>query len=524
MKKTSAILLVTLMGLFALFCVACEDAEDDEPSLQEWIDKGLYYLGQGEGADAYLAFKQALLIDKGNIDAKYGVVMADVLQLEDTLALLFGALAGDGETYTAEQIGDFCGVLDGCDLLEQLGADLDQCTALAPFGLPAENVDCTIAHAGNCDAVVACLQDFAPAPEEVCEAACMKMDSCNLLDDVELTVAGCTEACPRLYSASQLGCYLAGGSCDQSMADCFPPNGSSLQQLGQDFFEGVALEMVQKSEDAILAPDWSFFVPSFEFSLIPEVIEPVLSGENDRSDAFMLHGISIGFAGLLDIVFALDLDYNQILLGTMLQAIGSLSIEELFVMEPDQLQATLIEIRGGLDLLLHDPVYAQFLSLSETDGRERVRNASEEIGTVFGDLADMIDSVNFEEDPQWDDAIRYVDTNENGAWDNDESLLIPGVLSMDKELAYAWRAVLLELQYNFVDGRPFALNTINDVLAHYDVPVVSAILDVLYVLGYGEVDFSYGLRNPDEDGVRQVVEDVIRVLDIVIEAIDLIEQ
>jgi len=77
------------------------------------------------------------------------------------------------------------------------------------------------------------------------------------------------------------------------------------------------------------------------------------------------------------------------------------------------------------------------------------------------------------------------------------------------------------LQVNFTGGIPFPLNSLNDLLDYFEMGWAAVLLDILYVLEIGEIDIADAIRNPSEDGLRPLVEQLVAVIDILILALDI---
>jgi hypothetical protein len=299
-----------------------------------------------------------------------------------------------------------------------------------------------------------------------------------------------------------------------------------IRQLLDDVFEDVIVEMLQNTDDLLKLREWTMVIPKYNFSLFDLLIQPSLTGENDRTEVLFMNSISNGYAALFNILFALDLDFNPMLLEQFqidTSGLYTINIGNFGAKDRDAIVQIVFDIKTLIDRILLDPVYARFLKVNGEQGTVRIQEAAGNIGMTFGELAQMIDSIQKETDEQNDDVIRYVDLNGNIIWDPDELLLFPGIGQMDKELVDALAQVLLALKINFVDGVPFALNNFNDLLCYFDLCFLGTVLDTLYLMDAGEIDLAEALRDPDDAGLRPLLQNVSDFLGKVIDAMEGLE-
>jgi hypothetical protein len=511
MKRSLLALLLVLAVCFLL--LGCEEDEEEQLTAQDWINRGLDYLARSDGASAYLAFSEAINIEHGNLDAKYGQVLADTLQLHETFLLLggvLGDLTGSSSEMTPEQSSAFCGVLLDCGMLDELGATYEQCIEQAPMGLDDESVGCVLSSDGDCGEATLCLIDYAPPPAEACELACGKFQECDLLSVVGWSVDECIDQCPNLYSAGELTCYLGGGTCSESDQRCFTRLGVAIQDLLDTFLQDVANEMVLRSEDLIEFPEWTMQIPSYSFTLLDLFFQPNLDGENDLGEVYLNYSIANMVQAAFNLLFALDLDFNM---TTVMNVVLGLQTDEaLDISDTQSIQDLLVGAAEAIGWLLEDPMFPTFLSLREEEGVQLVQDASMNVGVLFGSLVEMIDWIDSETDDQSDDAVRYVDLNEDGIWDEDELLMIPGVGTFEKELVFAMREIFLYLEVNFADGVPVPLSSLEPLVIYFEQEWITFIFDILYLLDLSEIDLSEPLRNPDPEGLRPLLKSVQQTL------------
>jgi len=478
--KTNTVFLVLILLFAALLLSACEEEEEEELLAQDWINRGLKYLGQGDGTSAYLAFSKARELESGNLDAQYGQVLANILQMNETIDLFGEILTGQGDIS-----------------LIPVGS------SMAPMSKnePVEE------------------DQAVPMPSlESCEDFCHQMYQCGYLGTSGWGESQCSEICVNIYPGQSIECFNAVDNCDLGLTQCFLHVGQDLQGLVDELFYKIIDEMLTNLENIIESPDWTMMIPKYSFSILDILFQPSFTGENDRADAYFMNSVSNGYAAVFNLLFALDLDFNPILLTA--PPIDASSLENIDLAGFDQGDLDMViafvhSLRDFIHIILTDPVYPDFLATKDETGIFMIQEGARNVGAVFGQMVQMIDAVAYESDEQWDDAIRYMDKNGNEIWEDGEYLMISGVGAFEKELVFATRPLLLSLKVNFSDGMPFALNSANDLLGYYDLDWVAFILDALYVLGYGEIDIAYGMRNPDPKGLRPLLEDIEEMLELV---------
>lgn len=509
--KNRIVVISLLVLLGALFLFSCEDNEEKELSASDWIDKGLEYLGKGDGTNAYLAFDKALEIQSGNVDAQYGQVLANILLFKDTIDVLFDMFLGELEELDDPQADAFCSSLNDCDLLDSLDKTFYECLNEAPMGLPEEAVNCIIGNGGNCTEIKNCVAIYLPPDKELCERTCDRMDECGYLDNAGWALSECEDFCPTLYVTGSLECFVELSNCELALEQCFPKEISPIVDILSSPLDDVMNEMFRHMENVLDSSAWNFHVPKYNFTILDLLFQPSLSGQNDAADAYFISTYVNAMGGALDLLFGLNLDINPVLMTAIILDFDDLpDIDfENFTDEDSEAIVYLLEyFEHIVDMLLDDPAYSEFLKVKGAKGIERIEKAGNEIGHVFGSLVNMIDSVDQETDDQSDDAIRFIDANGNGNWDDGEQLLIPGVGLFDRELAFALREVLLSLKINFTEGVPFPLNSMNDLLSYFHMNWVAVILDALYIFDIGELDIASFFNDPSEDALRELLGDV----------------
>lgn len=518
MRSTKLLVLLIIASLLLIALPACEEAEEDEPSADEWIVRGKKLLGEGDGTGAYLAFQSALEEDNDNLQAKYGVVLADVLQFGATIDLVLGLLFAKEETLPAEETAALCQKLDQCDVLADTDTTYEECIASGNFNLDQESIDCVIG-APSCEIVYdRCLGLMLPPNDELCRQACVRFDECGMMADSEWDLAMCADACPRLYVSGELQCFLTFDDCAYASETCFPTYGDSIQTILEDFWFQISQEMVNNLYGIWAHPDdFRFDIEKFNFTFFDLIFQPSLAGVHDYADSFFFAAMYSFMEVIFDAALGLDLNFNPLLLQTVdFDFDLNISLEDFSAEDVE----TIIELLGWaddvIDLILNDPTHPTFLTLRDEEGVDRIRQMGQQIGGIFGSLAMVIDEVNRETDEQWDDAIRYVDENENLVWDETESLLVPGVTEMEYDLAWAVRNLLVALKVDFVDGYPFNIESLAPMFDYFDLSFVNVIIEIMDLAGLDSVDLGAPFRNPDEAGLRPLLSDLREIISIAI--------
>lgn len=98
MKKVA--LLITLMFV-ALIMFNCESTDEDKPTYEELIKIGKHYLEKQDAVPAAGAFSEALELKPESLEAKYGLFLANIMQISNLFSNLLELLK------TAEGLEDF---------------------------------------------------------------------------------------------------------------------------------------------------------------------------------------------------------------------------------------------------------------------------------------------------------------------------------------------------------------------------------------------------------------------------------
>jgi hypothetical protein len=410
-----------------------------------------------------------------------------------------------------------CQKLDQCGVLDTVQETYAACVETGSFGLDDKGVDCVIV-APSCDVMFERCGLTLPATPDLCAQACTKMKDCGLLTPGGWTEAECREHCPQLYLAGELQCLLTLNDCRNATDACFSNIGASIQKFLSDFWENIATEMAKSLAVVQAQPDnFSFDIKKYNVALLDLPWQPSLSGRHDYTDTLFFSSTYSGMDALLSTMLALDININPALLQ-MILTMPSLSIDFTNPGPEDiaQIVAFLQWLDGVLDVILHDPIYSSFLTIQEPDGAATFQHVGLQIGQMFGALADMIEEVKTKgADPE--SPIRFLDQNGDGEWNPPEPLIIPGVVQMEYDLAFAVHDLLLALKVDYVDGYAFRFDSLSPLFDYFNLAWVNGLIEALDLVGVDGVDLGATFREPDPEGLRPLLADAQVVIEKLIE-------
>jgi len=496
----------------------CEEEEDDEPSVADWITRGKEKLVEGDGAGAYLAFQEAIEQESGNLQARYGVILADVLQFSDTLELLVALLtAVRTEDIPAEEAAAVCAKLDTCGILARTSDTYLDCINDAGYSYDADTRSCIIASP-DCEVLLdRCLGLYMPPERELCAASCIRFASCGYLLESDWDTGECTNRCAELYLAGELECFLAADGCGRGSMNCFPYYGATITSLVGEFWSPIAEEMAWNVAAIQGHPDFLFELEQYTFSLLAPSFQPSFSGFHDESDLYFFAAIYAGIDALFSVVQSLNLDMNPLFLMNLgLDQLLDLGVLGKATDQSAELAVTLTEIDAFLDLILNDPIYRDFLTLSD-DGAAYLKHAGAQVGMIFGRLATMIEMVAAETDDQTDDVIRYRDQNGDGLWNDPEPLIIPGIAEMEYQLAWIVHDILVALKVDFADGYALQLEVLIPLFDFLGLDRFSLAVKAMDLMDLDSVELGRVFREPDAAGLRPLLSEVRAVLQLMID-------
>ncbi|NLH48253.1 MAG: hypothetical protein GX444_06575 [Myxococcales bacterium] len=511
MRQARWLAFILLLFLLGGMLPACEEEKEDKPSLGEWIERGKEYLSQGDGARAYLAFREALKIRGGDLQARYGIILADVLQFVDTAELVVTLFSGQTDADISEQEASaVCQQLDSCGLLDRLEMDYQTCLATGVYAYDDKTRECIVA-AADCELLFdRCFGMMLPPDRETCAEACVRFSSCGYLLAPDFRVAECIDQCPQLYYAGELACFMAADDCETGREKCFAHVGDTVGELISEFWAPIREEMSYDIEALKDHPDFLFELDYYSVALLDPFLHPVFSGYHDESDLYFFASVFSGMDAIFYLFEGLNLDVNPILLaGLGLSASGGAI--NLFANETedewwDEIADWLTEADALIATILNDPIYREALTLDEEEGADNVEQSGTQIGMIFGNIAKLIEMVAAETDDQSDEVIRYVDENGDGRWNDPEPLIIPGVVEMDYRLAWIVHDICRALKVDFADGYPFHLEELNPLFNYLDLHFLTALIDLLDLAGVDAVDLGQAFREPTSAGLRPALE------------------
>ncbi|MDP8257155.1 MAG: hypothetical protein P9M14_15530 [Candidatus Alcyoniella australis] len=485
--------LAALCALLALCLWACETDEGSaDPDYQELIALGSANLEIGEHQDAYCAFSQALDLRPSSSAAHWGIALSDLLLFVDAADLLYC-----GETFAADEqtVIDFCRNAGGCGLLELQGLSYDQCLERFPLGLDQDQALC-VAQAANCSALYDCVSELLPPDSATCAAACFKLESCGELQRVQIDLERCELLCPVLYSAKQIDCYIALEGCESGREQCFAQSAPWIQDWSQDFYQPVVDEQLACLERVVVDPAFEFRLGSFNYELFDMLLQVSLAGRHDRAEAHFVAAQAELIHALLTALPALDLDYNQ-------RAAASVFLD--LPRDLNELYRQLPALYLLLDYLVDDPLHQGFLGLGQGAKPADLAAVAPLVAQFFGNLESMIEQVDTQAGDQSADAIRFVDYNADGAWNDDEPLQIQGLGQLQRPAALALAQLCGALRNNFAHGAPVDAELLRAFLDQWGSDTALMLLGLLELNYTGQLDPGALLRDPGQDGLRPLL-------------------
>ncbi|MDP8254526.1 MAG: hypothetical protein P9M14_02135 [Candidatus Alcyoniella australis] len=127
-RRNIALLLLTiLIGAMVICLASCGDDSTDEMTVEEIIAHGKKYLTEGKGLDATQAFEAALVRAPDNADAKFGLVLSNLMQLTSIIDELIDLLGNFGMDQGMDPLLDgFDPLEDGSDFSRELQMFIDK--------------------------------------------------------------------------------------------------------------------------------------------------------------------------------------------------------------------------------------------------------------------------------------------------------------------------------------------------------------------------------------------------------------
>jgi len=482
---------------------ACTNHHNQPPDVDAWLARGKLFLTEGDGARAYLAFQQALGYQPWNLEPQYGVVLADVLQFNDTFALIFSMFSSPAATnVTAEEASEVCQKLEQCGVLADVGLTYSTCLSDGGYDYSQTTIDCIVASPDCATLKTRCLALTLPPDQKTCDDACIRFSSCGF---TTLTPAACAASCPQLFTESELQCFLARQSdCQGARGACFGFFGATTDQVISQFWRPIYNEMAQDINNVAGDADFQFDLSYYTFDLLDNVFVPVFSGIHDQITLTFFAGIAAAMDSIFEMAQGLDLDVNpqvfadyaQLFTGGFAGTAG----------EPTFL-AFLQQLDDFIVLVLDDPIYYDGLKLAQ-DGAPYLQYAGEEIGGLLGNWASGIDAVRKNNENQTDRVIHYVDANGDGKWDGSEPLVVPGVAELDFELAFIVHDLMIALEVSIADGYPFHVSDLAPLFDYLQYPSLALYVRALEFEGEGRLDLGQPFLDPSPDGLRPALRQI----------------
>jgi hypothetical protein len=488
---------------------ACATHHNRQGSADQWDARGKLFLEKGDGASAYLAFVQALDFRPGDLDANYGIVLADVQQFAATMQLLFSSLGGSAATtVTPEEASAICQKLDSCGVLTRDGSTYAACLTAGGCTYGAATCQC-IAASPDCPTLFnLCLGQNLPPDQPTCDSACVRFGACGFLAGTPWTPTDCAANCATLFTESELTCFNGQTDCNAGVANCFTYYGATIDEIIQQFWSPISQEMQQSVANVQGNNALLFDLDYYTVALIPALFQPVFSGVHDQVTLQFFAGIVSGIDALFQLAQGLDLDLNpQTFAKLGMTQIGGNSIFPTSLNNWETLLQTLEQIDDIIVLILYDPVYRNGLKLA-ANGSPFLNQAGIDIGGLFGAWATTIQKVRDDNENEPDRVIRYVDLNGDGQWDGDEPLLVPGIVELDFNLAWIVHDLLVALEVSIADDYPFHFRDLAPLFEYMNLPLWSAFVKLLDLTDQGTIDLGAPFREPSPDGLRPMLADV----------------
>jgi len=299
--------------------------------------------------------------------------------------------------------------------------------------------------------------------------------------------------------------------------------------------------------DLLTYPDPFFEIDGFSMDLA-DMLTIEFGGRLDRSDLHFFGTVTAMMRALVNILLAHDLNYDFFSLE-----IPELSLELDFE-DPDAILNLLSSLGAIIELLEDLLTYDEnpdFLYLKGEEGIARMQAAGRQLGMAFFRIHLMIEEVYREPAPQADEAVRYIDANNNGQGDRrSDPMIIPAFGQLDAQLVNGLDVLCAMTATAFFDHtvldidpyrpNPFYISYANDLLVALDIlPLVidaellgslgldleTLLEDLLASLGLDvgdinvdnfqivipeipdwlPIDLGPWFAEPDPDGIRQIV-------------------
>lgn len=251
--------------------------------------------------------------------------------------------------------------------------------------------------------------------------------------------------------------------------------GSTLGDTIHHFIKMIAepplTEMLAAIDDALADPDIQLDVPAYPLELQGDVLVD-LGGEWDRADVLWLAGIARAGMAVVDLLQAINLDFD---IGPLL---AMDFLRDLVTGETLDIEAGLAEVVETLLLTLEDEDYPDFL-LPLPGQEARFAAAQLNLALAAGYGAEVFEAIDRETDGQADDVLGYHDDNGNHRRDAGEVYFLAGGDFPDllMQLAPSLPTVLWKLHLALAEGTEIDRDP--DVYETFDPASLNAFLRAL---------------------------------------------
>jgi len=509
---------ILLVFIVAITVVAIGCAKEEEKfSKEHWLQKGKDCLANVDYACAYDAFKKVLNHDPDNEQAKYGIILANDQNLSYGLGGILAIFSSEPYEPTAKECRELCENLDECGWLETWGLDEGNCVNMCDpnnagaFGYDEDMFKC-IASAQDCTKVEECLSPILEPTQENCIDACAKLDTCKFMNPDTYGIEDCVDRCPHLYTRQETQCFVTEPDCKKAI-NCFLHYGPLVQTLFDSFYADIADEATKHANAIAKLDDFAFYIDYLAFSPSDLIGLPDLlaSGRHDVAAAHFYSSFAYLYLAVFKIALSLNIDVNINTIETLPPAPTNL-------LDIQGIINYLAAIRDMLTDILYDPARSGFGYLTE-DGAELLPSASHDIAGSARAVRLFIEELKSKEYSSLY-AFPLEDTNGDGKWSAGESIYLRGWGMLDYDFADDIKELAAALEACFDDGEPFDLSTLKPILKNYGYGYINLLIDLLDILGYGEIDLSKPLLDPNPDGIRDYADQTVFIIDLLIQLLE----
>jgi hypothetical protein len=514
--RWTALLLAT--AFVGLLLASCMGQPPEEMSVEELLEKGKYWLQEGEGSVAYGFFAEALDKEPENLEAHYGIVLALDKRVFANIDGIIDLLTGVYVFYPQrEECEKSCARLEECQLLDEAWTTKEDCVQDCPFGLQPYMFDTTV-DGSTCQKIRDIgLEWIIPTTPENCEALCNDLELCGLIKPpVTFTVEECIAECPYAYVEHHSKCYLSHlGECNGHDRTCFDHTTVGLQILFREIGVFVPPQVIEYT-DFILASEstYQYDLRKYNWTLFSPPIEIDWSGRYDYGFMYLSRALASSFHALLMFCTSVMLEMNFQSFDLNLNYGAPQGVVEI-------LEAA----NHLLKVWLYDPIFPNaFLVLDEDYAKPQLLEGGLDLGYMFQDFANLVDFMENNRDLQRGLALGYDDANHNFFWDEDETVTIRGFdllgkdLELTREQMFAVRDLSRELEANLLERVPFVVDHLKLVFEAFGLEALDWVVDLLSAwTDNGTIDPSELFYNPQRTSFRELLATVVIKIDVIVE-------